>query len=187
VDPHRAGDDVGMTIRHEIEAPAAQPSPAQEIVVGVDGSPASRHALAWALGEGRVRGVSVRAVYAWRRPERPPRGYIPAELLDPARLQAFAESRLAQIAEGVVATSPEAPLVCEAVEGNAEDVLPRAGDAASLLVVGAPAHGAVGELVHGSVARACVRHARCPVVVVPLQVGTGSPRRRVHRARRLTA
>ena len=187
MDPHRAGDDVGMTIPHEIELPTSHPSRTQEIVVGVDGTPASRHALAWALGEGRVRGASIRAVYAWRRPERPPRGYIPPELLDPARLQDFAESRLAQIAESVVATSPEAVLVCEAVEGNAEDVLLRAGEGAALLVVGAPAHGAVGELVRGSVARACLRRARCPVVVVPLQVGTGSPRRRVHRARRLTA
>ena len=35
------------------------------IVVGIDGSPASAKALRWAAEEARLRGATVRAVYAW--------------------------------------------------------------------------------------------------------------------------
>ena len=38
------------------------------IVVGVDGSDASRAALAWTLAEARLRGSTVRAVHAWQIP-----------------------------------------------------------------------------------------------------------------------
>src|SRR3972149_2836715 len=38
------------------------------IVVGVDGSDESKEALRWALEEARLRGATVRAVYAWRDP-----------------------------------------------------------------------------------------------------------------------
>ena len=39
-----------------------------EVIVGVDGSAESREALRWALEEARLRGATVRAVYAWRDP-----------------------------------------------------------------------------------------------------------------------
>src|SRR3954452_16447998 len=38
------------------------------IVVGLDGSEASRAALGWALAEARVRGSILRAVHAWMIP-----------------------------------------------------------------------------------------------------------------------
>lgn len=159
-------DDGGM----ELDRAPHQGLASGDIVVGLDGSPASHGALAWALAEARLRGTGVRAVLVWRRPERSPRGYIPPELLDPQRLRNRAEARLDGIVERLRAASPETPLVCEAVEGIPEEVLVRMSETAALLVVGAPAHSSVGELVRGSVARACVRRARCPVVVIPPHV-----------------
>ena len=40
----------------------------QRIVVGIDGSEASRAALRWALDEARLRGASLEAVQAWHSP-----------------------------------------------------------------------------------------------------------------------
>jgi Universal stress protein family len=42
-----------------------------ELVAGVDGSPASEKALAWALHEAHRRQLAVRAVTVWQLPEIP--------------------------------------------------------------------------------------------------------------------
>ena len=39
--------------------------PAGRIVVGVDGSPSSEHALRWAAGQARLTGPEVLAVTPW--------------------------------------------------------------------------------------------------------------------------
>ena len=41
---------------------------ASRIVVGVDGSPSSRSALRWAVGQARMTGGTVDAVIAWQIP-----------------------------------------------------------------------------------------------------------------------
>ena len=52
-----------------LEAAKASRTPADRtIVVGTDGSLGSTRALRWALREGRSRGTSVRAVFAWQYP-----------------------------------------------------------------------------------------------------------------------
>ena len=51
------------------------------IVVGVDGSEGARVALAFALGEARLRGAVVRAVAAWQVPATVSASGVPA--LDP--------------------------------------------------------------------------------------------------------
>jgi nucleotide-binding universal stress UspA family protein len=50
---------------------------------------------------------------------------------------------------------------------GAVSALVDASRAADLLVVGSRGRGAVAARVLGSVSQGCVRHARCPVVVVP--------------------
>ncbi|MFC0071936.1 universal stress protein [Umezawaea endophytica] len=122
------------------------------IVVGVDGSPASRTALRWALGEAARTGAHVEATTAWPRepaPGRPHRRY-------PAR-------ELHRIVEEVRAEVPGAPPVAEVTAvGDAASVLVGASWQADLLVVGTGG----GEPV-GGVATDCVRHSACPVVVIP--------------------
>jgi nucleotide-binding universal stress UspA family protein len=51
-------------------------------------------------------------------------------------------------------------------EGDARDVLVKAAEHASLLVVGSRGAGPVREVLLGSVSSYCVHHAPCPVVVV---------------------
>jgi len=128
---------------------------ASVIVVGVDGSPGSRTALRWALGEAARTGALVEATTAWEREPPPaPRKY-------PA-------SDLHRVVEEVRADVPGAPDVAEVtVVGNASSVLVGASRQADLLVVGTRGGGPLVDLLMGSVASDCVRHSACPVVVIP--------------------
>ncbi|MEV8438744.1 universal stress protein [Actinosynnema sp. NPDC051121] len=70
--------------------------------------------------------------------------------------------------EEVRAAVPGAPPVTEVtITGDAGTALAQASGQADLLVVGTHGHHRLTELVLGSVAADCLRHATCPVVVVP--------------------
>jgi nucleotide-binding universal stress UspA family protein len=56
------------------------------------------------------------------------------------------------------------------VEGDPIRVLPELARDAVMLVVGRHRAGVVREVLLGSVSAACVRHATCPVVVIPAAV-----------------
>ena len=131
------------------------------IVVGVDGSPAGRTALRWAIGEAIRTGAFVEATTAWvREPATIPGDGTPHRK-HPAR-------DLHQIVEEVRAEVPGAPDVAEVtVVGDPSAVLVGASRQADLLVVGTRAGGPLVDLMMGSVASDCVRHSACPVVVIP--------------------
>jgi nucleotide-binding universal stress UspA family protein len=69
--------------------------------------------------------------------------------------------------------APPPPLATEVVRGSAAPVLTRAAVHADLLVLGSHGHGRLHHAVLGSVSEECVRHARCPVVVVPAPAPAG--------------
>ncbi len=139
------------------------------ILVGVDGSPASRKALRWALERAARSGEAVEATMAWlREPE-----FVPASSLG---VHPYAEQpgqrhparELHDIVEEARAGVPGAPEVAEVtIVGDAGTALTRASRQADMLVVGTRGHGPLTEVFLGSVAADCVRHAKCPVVVVP--------------------
>jgi nucleotide-binding universal stress UspA family protein len=142
------------------------------IVVGADGSEVSNVALRWAVEEAGLRGTTVRAVHVW---DFPPLlgaadpffvGSVPEPpLVDGDDLEAAARALLARaVAEAAVDT---AAVRQEVVQGQAADRLLEAAKDEELLVVGSRGHSGIGELLLGSVTQACVRHATCPVVVVP--------------------
>jgi nucleotide-binding universal stress UspA family protein len=148
----------------------------QVVVVGVDGSPASYTALRWALAHAARIGAQVRAVRGWtpvvaRRWEAEVTGEpVPAEAVQQAR----AERELAQVVAAAVARVPDgAPRVAvrqRVARGPAGPVLTREADGAALLVVG---HGPrATELRHRSVSWYCLRHATCPVLVIPPTMDT---------------
>jgi len=60
------------------------------------------------------------------------------------------------------------PIATEVLEGNAAVQLAEAARDADLLVVGSRGHGQVHHAVLGSVSEGCIRHAICPVVVLPV-------------------
>jgi nucleotide-binding universal stress UspA family protein len=136
------------------------------IVVGIDGSPCSRHALRFAADEARLRGESLRVVIAWQVPVAVYMGSSIAPVLDSAGFSALArEGAKKEIAE-VLGSQADPPVELEMHEGNAAKILVEESGAASMLVVGSRGRGGFAGLLLGSVSQQCVAHARCPVTVV---------------------
>jgi nucleotide-binding universal stress UspA family protein len=143
------------------------------IVVGLDGSEASRAALAWALAEAKLRGSTVRAVHAWMVPVVgaaeapwalvPPGSYtdVDADAVERAAHEALdREVEQANAATGVTVER-------FVQEGPAADVIVDASKDAELVVVGSRGRGALASLVLGSTSQHVIHHAHGPVVVVP--------------------
>lgn len=137
------------------------------IVVGVDGSDASRSALRWAAGEARLRGASLLVLTAYRFPlafagvGADATVAAPDEQEQAERIQRAVLDEAADDLAGLdVATS------IEAGEGPGHAIVSAAEDA-DLLVVGQHGLGGVSGFTLGSVSHYCVGRASCPVVVVP--------------------
>ena len=143
------------------------------IVVGVDGSDASRDALRWAAEEARLRSAPLVAVHAW--------SFVPAQPIgDPGMLavpagdlagQLGAESDAAQIGldqavEDALGPDSDIELERRLAEGDAGEALVAASKDAQLVVVGSHGRSGFKAALLGSVSRHVVDHAACPVVVV---------------------
>lgn len=132
------------------------------IVVGVDGSEASRTALRWAARQARLTGADLHPVQAWRLPAT----YgMPADYAD-ADFEKQARENLRRTVEETLGEHPEAHVAPQVVEGHPAAVLTEAARNADLLVVGSHGHGAFAGMLLGSVSHHCVHHASCPVLVV---------------------
>ncbi|SNS11200.1 Nucleotide-binding universal stress protein, UspA family [Geodermatophilus saharensis] len=143
------------------------------VVVGVDGSPGARVALAWALAVAARDGATLEVVSAY-----PVDFYwVDPYLLDTNRLDAIRSDTEQRVHE-FLAEVRQDPAVA-AVPGTAEvetDVVVAGGapldhlvaraEGADLLVVGSRGRGGVRSTLLGSVALHCVAHSPCPVVVV---------------------
>lgn len=137
------------------------------IVVGVDGSEPSKHALLWARFLAQVTGARIEAVSAWQlftgwgaigggwAPM--PADWNPGD---------DAEKALAATIDEVFGGQPPSGLRTEVREGNAAKVLLEASEGARMLVVGSRGHGGFTGLLLGSVSAACAEHASCPVLVL---------------------
>ena len=138
------------------------------IAVGVDGSASSRAALEFAIREGVARGsaVEVVTVWSWSGPHEPLGGpATPQEARE--RAQRAQDEAVAGVLRATSAT-PVSPVISrQVVQGDAGQVLLRAGRHADYLVVGSAHKGRLRRAVLGSVSEYCVRHATCPVVVIP--------------------
>ena len=136
------------------------------IVVGVDGSPASRAALAWAVEEAERRGCAVEAITGQHRDFGMAVGAVPIDMLVgmlPDELRA-AQQQVLDTAVAGLTTAVEIRTVAAAEE--AKLALVEASGHASMVVVGRRGLGAVMATLLGSVSLYCVHHASCPVVVV---------------------
>jgi nucleotide-binding universal stress UspA family protein len=141
-----------------------------EIVVGVDGSDASKDALRWALEEARLRQARLHVVHAWEPPPPVP-DLAPApspalELVEllPA-LQEAAEQLVARVVDEVAGDDPGVEIEAVAVEGPATFVLADAAENAQLLVVGSRGRGGFARLLLGSVSQALAHHSPCPLLI----------------------
>jgi nucleotide-binding universal stress UspA family protein len=133
------------------------------IVVGVDQSAHAERALRWAAGAARVRGAELRVVMAAGVPlVASPLGW-PGSSVDSDLVLEDRRKALDAIVHRVVGTDPVTPAV---VPGAAAEVLLAEARHADLLVVGTRELRGVFRWL-GSVSDQVVRHAQCPVVVVP--------------------
>jgi nucleotide-binding universal stress UspA family protein len=141
---------------------------AGRIVVGVDGSSHGRHALRFALSEAALRGAGVDVVSSWAVPPLAATGVGLVPAFDLLRAELGDSAR--QVVAGELADAADAAAGLEieqhVSQGDAAGVLVEAAAGADLLVVGSRGRGGVTGTVLGSVSRACLQHAPCPVAVV---------------------
>ncbi len=135
--------------------------PRTQIIVGIDGSPGSDAALAWACEEARLREAVIIALHVIDVPYELPREPI-TEPNDKI------EKKGQHVLDGALARAPGEGVTIEPrlLEGAPGELLIEASDGALLVVVGARRHGALTSLVRSSPFDAVVHHAHCPVVVV---------------------
>lgn len=142
------------------------------IIVGIDDSPSSEHALRWAVEEARLRGTTLRVISAWEFPFAPTTGTASDiheydDLVPQApSLEQSALDELATAVTDAGGDPKDATVSIHVVHGSPVRVLLDASKDADLLVVGSRGRGGFTGLLLGSVSRECARRARCPVVVV---------------------
>ena len=146
-----------------------------KVVIGIDGSAQAEQALRRGLQEALRFGLGATVVHVWL-----PTPYsaglpwfsapYPAgiqEHIDKDREAAAAEMqrRVAEIQAEEGASAVQVTYVTRV--GIAASVLLEEAAGAHTLVIGARGHGGFPGLLVGSVTDQCVRHAPCPVLVVP--------------------
>lgn len=156
-----------------------------DVVVGVDGSPASTTALRVAAREAVATGRALRAVHAWRTPTALVGGlpgigysYAYAGMLDAHLGAETAKHQLDdELAEVVQSAGGQGQLqvIPDVREGDAGVSLVEASTLADLLVLGSRRHGAFGSAVIGSATNYVLHRAHCPVLIVPAQPGPPQP------------
>jgi nucleotide-binding universal stress UspA family protein len=134
------------------------------IVCGIDGSPAGRRALDWALDEARRRNCRLRAVSVWRWDSLE----SGTATSSPTEARHRAETLLDRVLDEALATLADPPETERLVtEGRPSERLCFAALDAELLVLGSHGHGAIHGTLVGSTSQHVIRHATCPVVILP--------------------
>lgn len=136
---------------------------AHRVVVGVDGSAASKAALDWAVRQATLTGAAVVAVIAWEFPAT--YGY-PVPVSPDLDFEDIARQIVKEAIAGLGEQGPPAGISYQVVEGNAARALLDASAEADLLVIGNRGHGGFVEALLGSTGQYCIHYARCPVVII---------------------
>lgn len=147
----------------------------QRIVVGVKRSAASLAALRWAAAEARLRHATLHAVHAWEPAARRASYAILGDSPVGGQERLRARDNLAAIMLAAFGTDVPAGMTAEVTEGMAERVLADRSRDADLLVLGAAADAGMTGRPAGPVIRACMRSARCPLVIITAAAGARPP------------
>lgn len=138
------------------------PSP-RPVVVGVDGSPNSEAAVAFAFEAAAERGVPLVAVYAWTDSVFDPEM---AGLIDWNTIVDDQRAVLAQRLAGWDGKYPDVAVTQLVVKDGPAHALVEQSEKAQLVVVGSRGRGNFTGLVLGSVGHAVLHAGHCPVAVV---------------------
>jgi nucleotide-binding universal stress UspA family protein len=157
-----------------LEAVVTEPAQ-QRIVVGVKRSAASLAALRWAGAEARLRRVTLHVVHAWEPAARPASYAILGDSPASGQERLRAQDDLAAIMRAAFGAEVPAGVTVEVTEGMAERLLVHRSRDACLLVLGATADAGVTGRPAGPVIRACMRSARCPLVIITAPAGARPP------------
>jgi nucleotide-binding universal stress UspA family protein len=148
------------------------PGPDRPVVVGVDGSPAARAALAFAASTAEGAGAPLTVVCAWNVlaesvwVDAYARGLAPEDADLRGGERRTAQEALDAAVAHVRAEHPDVVVTPVLAEGPPARALVEAGTDAGMLVVGTRGHGAFTSLLLGSVSHAVVHAASVPVAVV---------------------
>ncbi|MEV4410499.1 universal stress protein [Catellatospora sp. NPDC049609] len=134
------------------------------IAVGVDGSPQSGTALAFAFDEAERRGCGITAVHAWMGPITTGAAGMPF-VYDVDTLRDQEETVLDTALAGWRDRYPDIDVRLMTVETSAAAALTEQSMGALMVVVGCRGLGGFTGLLLGSVSQALIHHAGCPVVV----------------------
>lgn len=139
--------------------------PSTEVVVGVDGSPASAAAVLFAAERAVVTGGPLRAVHSWLEPIAWQDSYAPEEQF----LDSLEKSHGALLDDSLIEVRrryPDLDIVRDLVHTTPARALLDAARGASLLVVGNHGRSVAGRLFLGSVSHAVVLRIETPTIVV---------------------
>jgi len=133
------------------------------VVVGIDGSPVSEAALAFAFDAAAVRGVALVAVHAWS-PTAVDKALEP--VMDWDAVADEEEAVLAERLSGWGQKYPQVTVRRSVVRDGAARALVDASRGAQLVVVGSRGRGDAAGLFLGSVSHGVLHAAHCPVAIV---------------------
>ena len=137
---------------------AESPDQRLPIVVGIDGTPLSEAAIAFAFDEASARRAPLIAVHTWQ-------GSVIAELVDWQSAAVEAEQMLAERLAGWNAKYPDVAVQRIVARTYPASALLDQAARAQLVVVGSRGHGEIAGLLLDSVSNALVHAADCPVAI----------------------
>jgi nucleotide-binding universal stress UspA family protein len=133
---------------------------AHRIVVGVDGSDASRRALRRAAEEAGAHGATLEVLWAWSLLDQET-----GVAFDPHRGEASVRAAIEKLVTDELGEH-RPPLVMRPENDLPARALVAAAEGAWLVVVGSRGRGGVTGLLLGSVSSHLAHHAPCPVLIV---------------------
>ena len=138
------------------------------VVVGVDGSPASKVAVDWAARDAARRGVALKLLHVLS----PPAVLAFPEVPVPPGYMDWLEEDGRKLLEAARATAADAAgdtrleISTDMVFGAAVPTLTDESAAAQMIVIGCRGHGALARTLLGSISTGLVHHAKCPVAII---------------------
>jgi nucleotide-binding universal stress UspA family protein len=151
-----------MTLNETTSSEPASVHTTPRVVVGVDGSDASKQALRWAAQIAHGYRAHLLVVTAWHFPVDSGWSTVPGDW-NPRHDM---EKCMTQAVDEVFGSDRPADLTLSVVEGNSARALIDASAGATMVVVGSRGHGGFAGLLLGSVSASVAEHALCPVLVV---------------------